>query len=113
MSTVPNRGNQATVRSRPRLNRQVTEQTLTSRLSREEYAMQIRCAWQKTIEGIIDCGTYLNEARAALGHGDYEAMIASDLPFTTATARKLRKIAANPVLANRAHVHALPAHWGT
>jgi hypothetical protein len=85
----------------------------TSRLSRQEYAMRIRHAWQKTVEGIIEAGVCLVEAKKTLDHGEFEKMIEEDLPFTASTARRLMSIARNPVLANRAHVHALPAHWGT
>ncbi|WP_455182961.1 DUF3102 domain-containing protein [Azospirillum palustre] len=42
----------------------------------------------------IIVGRCLNEAKAALLHGEYEAMVATDLPFSTSTARKLREIAA-------------------
>lgn len=34
------------------------------------------------------------KAKAALPHGECEAMVATDLPFSTSTARKLREIAA-------------------
>ncbi|MGE5141730.1 MAG: hypothetical protein ACM3JD_19870, partial [Rudaea sp.] len=46
-------------------------------------------------------------------HGEYEKMIEQDLPFSPSTARKLVAIACNPILSDRAHVHALPPHWGT
>lgn len=62
--------------------------------TREEFAADIRREWSNALEATIAVGRRLNEAKAALPHGEYEAMVASDLPFSTSTARKLREIAA-------------------
>jgi hypothetical protein len=78
-----------------------------------EWADQIKSAWQKSVEGIIECGRLLIEAKAALLHGKFEAMVEADLPFSLRTAERLMKIAGNDRLANPTHVSLLPPHWGT
>ena len=48
-----------------------------------------------------------------LAHGEYEAMIERDLPFSSSTAQRLAKIAHHPVLSKAAHAQALPPSWMT
>ena len=81
--------------------------------SRQEYAMRIGGAWRNAVECYIEAGSWLVEAKKELEHGEFEAMIREELPFTESTARRLMNIALHPVLANRAHVNDLPASWGT
>jgi hypothetical protein len=61
---------------------------------------------EKDVEAIIVRGRLLIEAHDELEHGTYEATVKRH--FDLSYARKLRIIAAHPVLSNRAHVHALP-----
>jgi hypothetical protein len=77
------------------------------------WAGKIFSAWQKTVESYIEVGQLLIEARQNLAHGEYEAMIKSDLPFSAATARKLVAIADHQVLSNRSHGNVLPSNWTT
>jgi hypothetical protein len=58
------------------------------------------------VENIIARGGILIEAHEELERGSYEATVKRHLDLSYA--RKLRIIAAHPVIANRAHVHALP-----
>lgn len=58
------------------------------------------------VENIIARGRLLSEAADELARGSYEATVKRH--FDLSYARKLRIIAAHPVLSNRAHVHALP-----
>lgn len=62
--------------------------------SRAEFVADIRREWTNALEATVQVGRRLNEAKAALPHGEYEAMIESELPFSPATARKLREVAA-------------------
>jgi N6-adenosine-specific RNA methylase IME4 len=80
---------------------------------RELWAERITAAWRSTVEGIFAVGRLLSEAKDELAHGDFEAMIEADLPFKPSTARRLMIISSDERLSNRAHVHALPPHWGT
>src|SRR5262245_56355941 len=61
---------------------------------------------EKDVEAIIARGRLLIEAHDELEHGSYEATV--ERHFNLSYARKLRIIAAHPVVSNRAHVHALP-----
>lgn len=55
----------------------------------------------------------LIEAKQVLPHGDFGAMIESDLPFGEATARKLMAIADDRRLSNRSQWNVLPPTWTT
>ena len=82
----------------------------------EEHAARINEAWQKTLDGVIETGLRILDARHgsnALPHGDFEDMVRSKLNFAPSTARSLMAIASNKVLANRQYVDDLPASWGT
>jgi hypothetical protein len=81
--------------------------------TRHEHATRISGVWRKAVECIIEAGSLLIEAKEELDHGEFEAMIRDELPFTESTARRLMSIASHPVLANRAHVNVLPPSWGT
>lgn len=61
--------------------------------TRQEFVADIQRQWSNALEATVAIGRRLNEAKAALPHGEYEAMVASDLPFSSATARKLRECA--------------------
>ncbi|MGF7178289.1 DUF3102 domain-containing protein [Azospirillum doebereinerae] len=62
--------------------------------TRAEFAADIRREWTNALEATVAVGRRLTEAKAALPHGEYEAMVEADLPFSASTARKLREIAA-------------------
>lgn len=59
-----------------------------------------QAATGKTVESIIRTGKLLIEAKAKLKHGDFIAMLRSDLPFRERTAQRLMCIARRPNLAN-------------
>ena len=48
-----------------------------------------------------------------LEHGEFESMVESDPPFGPSTARRLKIIAEDARLSNRAHAHVLPPSWRT
>jgi N6-adenosine-specific RNA methylase IME4 len=80
---------------------------------RRDFAERITKAHGQAVGAFLETGRVLIEAKAALPHGDFEAMVETDLPFGSRTARMLMAIARHPVLANRKHVSALPPSWGT
>ena len=63
--------------------------------------------------GIIRIGRLLTDAKAALPHGEFGAMVKEDLPFQPTTAKYLRQIAGNTVLSNGHYSDHLPADWYT
>jgi hypothetical protein len=72
-----------------------------------------QAATGKTVESIIRTGKLLIEAKAKLKHGDFIAMLRSDLPFRERTAQRLMCIARRPNLANASTWTYLPAHLRT
>jgi hypothetical protein len=77
------------------------------------WAERITVAWQSSVEGILEAGRLLIEAKASLPHGEFAEMVESDLPFTPGTAARLMKIARDERITNPAHVPFLPPNWGT
>jgi hypothetical protein len=81
--------------------------------TRSDFAAEIIAASKQTIEGILKLGHTLIAAKAALDHGQFLEMIEHDLPFTSSTAERLMKIAADSRITNTAHAQLLPFAWGT
>jgi N6-adenosine-specific RNA methylase IME4 len=86
----------------------------TSTAPREsEWAKRIRACWQQSLHSILETGRLLQQAKLALEHGDWTAMVECELPFDIRTAQRLMAIAADPRLTNAAHAPLLPPHWMT
>jgi N6-adenosine-specific RNA methylase IME4 len=81
--------------------------------SRAEWATRINEAWQRSLAGVLDAGRALIEAKAALDHGEFMAMIDNELPFGVNMVGRLMKIARNPELVNSDHSQILPTSWQT
>lgn len=82
---------------------------LTNTRSRPEWAEIIGSDWRHSIESIIQTGHDLIAAKAELPHGEFTAMVESDLPFDASTGRRLRALAEHPMITNCANTHDLPA----
>lgn len=62
--------------------------------TREDYAGEIRRLWQRAHDTFVLIGRRLNQAKETLPHGEFEAMIARELPFSPSVGRRLRAVAA-------------------
>jgi N6-adenosine-specific RNA methylase IME4 len=78
-----------------------------------EFAAKITACCQRSVEAVFETGMLLIRAKATLPHGEFEAMVAGDLPFGPRSARMLMAIAADPRLLNRNQGSVLPASWRT
>lgn len=78
--------------------------------TRQQWADAINTEWRKSIEGIIRTGEMLEQAAHGL-RGEYAKMVTSDLPFTLATADKLRRIARHPAIRDSSEPTSLPSSW--
>jgi hypothetical protein len=85
----------------------------TNKADRKEHAARINAAWQRGVEAIIETGLRIIDAREALEHGEYIAMVENDLHCSRTTAFKLVAVASNKTLSNVSHVKHLPSSWGT
>jgi len=81
--------------------------------TREQWAAHISTVFGRAVQSIIETGEALAKAKRSLPHGEFEAMVRHDLPFSEATARKLRRIARHSVLSDRSKWNALPPSWTT
>ena len=77
------------------------------------WARRIADAWNASRQAVIGIGALLIEAKAALPHGKFEAMVKKDLPFGPRTARRLMAITADPRIADRTHGSDLPPSMRT
>ncbi len=58
-----------------------------------EFVAEIGKLWDEAQEKFLTIGRYLIQAKARLKHGEFEAMIASQLPFGRGVAYQLRMVA--------------------
>lgn len=81
--------------------------------SSHSWAELIAAAWRQSVNGVIRAGQLLNEAKAALPHGEYLQMVENALPFKARTAQRLMAIAQDERITNATHATLLPQHWTT
>jgi len=61
--------------------------------TRQEFTQEIRYHWSRSRKEFLSIGRYLNRAKDILPHGEFEAMIESDMPFSVETAFRFRAVA--------------------
>jgi adenine-specific DNA-methyltransferase len=87
----------------------------------EYWADRIRKKLGESAQNVIDAGRLLIEAKAKVGHGNFERMfsdhddpVSDPLPFGGRTARRLMAVADEDCwLSKRTHASVLPASWMT
>jgi hypothetical protein len=73
-----------------------------------QWVDRIRPHLAQAVEGIVEAGRQLNEAKAALPHGQFGPLL-DHLDLSRQMANRFMRVASNPVLANRSPVGGLPA----
>ena len=83
--------------------------------TRQHHVELIAAAWRKGVDSIIETGQRLIDAKndPNIAHGEFLAMIESDLPFGARTAQRLMAIASHPVISKATHASYLPPSWMT
>jgi hypothetical protein len=76
------------------------------------FANRFNVAWRKAVEGIIESGKILAEAKEALS-GRFIGFVQSRLGMSPRTAERLMAIAADTWITDSTHVSSLPPSWGT
>ncbi|MGF7213591.1 hypothetical protein GGE65_008237 [Skermanella aerolata] len=61
--------------------------------SRESAVSEIHRLWNNAQQHFVSIGRWLNAAKDALPHGEYEQMVVEQLPFSPSIARQLRTAA--------------------
>jgi hypothetical protein len=79
---------------------------------REDFAREISALWQRAQSTFLKIGQYLNLAKQRLPHGEFNAMIERDLPFSPRTAFQIRA-AATAVASGRLPLEQLPPNYTT
>ena len=67
----------------------------------------------RAVQGIIEVGKGIKEAKDDLPSGEFMTLIKFDLGMDMRKAKKLMRIARHPVLSNSAHGPNLPPEWKT
>jgi hypothetical protein len=60
--------------------------------NRQDFAREIRTLWDDARDRVLRIGKMLVQAKATLGHGEFERMIDQDLPFTKSVAFQIRTV---------------------
>src|SRR5690242_16827099 len=81
--------------------------------TRGDFVALIGATYGKTVEGFVEIGRLLNQAKAELAHGEFLDMVERDLPFGPRTANKLMAIGTHATVSNKTHESHLPAAWST
>ena len=55
----------------------------------EAWALRINSAWRRSLEAVIETGRLLIDAKSRLKHGQWQAMIETQLDFSADTAQRL------------------------
>lgn len=86
----------------------------------EEYAGRIAPEWRRSVEGILETGALLLEAKRRLPLGEFgrlfagaEQAVAAPLPFKARSGQVLMRVASHEVLADPQYIAHLPPSWGT
>jgi N6-adenosine-specific RNA methylase IME4 len=74
-----------------------------------DFIVRIAASWRRTREAAIETGRLLLDAKQALPHGEFGAMIDGWLPFGRRWAQHLMAIAGDARLSNAKHASLLPA----
>jgi DNA modification methylase len=87
----------------------------------EYWVIAVRGKLGESASRVIEAGRMLIEAKAKVGHGNFERMfsnhddpVADALPFSSQTGRRLMAVADDQCwLSKQTHVSVLPSSWGT
>ena len=90
---------------------------MSNALTRTEWATRIGSRWQEACAGMREAtfqiGHDLIQSKKELDHGEFIAMIESDLPFGKRSAQMFKAIAEDDRLSKAKSISLLPPHWGT
>lgn len=86
----------------------------------EYYAATINTEWRKSVDGILEVGRLLLQAKRICDHGEFlrlfkghDNAVSEPVPFTESTGRMLMAVASNEVISNRDFGNDLPQSWRT
>jgi hypothetical protein len=79
---------------------------------KDSYVREISRLWRQAQDSFVTIGRYLIEAKRRLQHGEFEAMVASELPFSKTVAYQLR-LAADAILSGRLDKEQVPPSYST
>lgn len=78
-----------------------------------QYGQHLRAAYGQTVEGVFQVGRELLQAKEELPHGEFEAMVEKDLPFSVRAAHCYMVISKSANFQNMNNVQILPSELDT
>jgi N6-adenosine-specific RNA methylase IME4 len=91
----------------------VVEGQLAEYRTPEEWGVIVRADLGQSVQGVIDAGRHLREAKAQIEHGQWEKWLDAEVGITRPTANRLMLVAGHPTISNRSHANGLPSSWDT
>jgi hypothetical protein len=82
-------------------------------LNKPEWINQVKAAWRKSIEGIVETGRLLLLGHASIPPAEFDELVPHEFGFSASMARKLMVIAKDERITNCAIWHKLPRAWTT
>lgn len=86
------------------------ENTVRQCATKDEFKQEIGALWASAMDKFLLIGRYLIMAKATLPHGEYQAMVTAELPFSYHIAYQLKTVAEN---ADRISRDRLPRSYST
>lgn len=81
--------------------------------SPQEWGAIVRADLGRSVQGVLDAGRHLREAKEQLGHGEWEPWLQAEVGITRQSAARLMEVSRHPAISNGTHVFQLPPSWGT
>lgn len=89
------------------------EGELTEYRTPEEWGAVVRADLGRSVQGVIDAGRHLREAKAQIDHGAWLPWLSGEVGIGEDSAQRLMAVSRHDAIANTAHVRYLPASWST
>jgi hypothetical protein len=80
---------------------------------RQYYIQAVNLRWNKTLDGILEIGALLNEAKRRLDKEDFSLLTKVDLSFDYSVIRKFMRLASSSRITDPANRGILPPSWNT
>jgi hypothetical protein len=76
---------------------------------RKEFAQKLQALQRRTVDDLFEMGRVLIQAKAALPHGEWTALVTEDMHWNMNAAQRLMAVARHPTLSKTATLPLLPA----
>ncbi len=86
---------------------------IPNKKSRKYWKSKIQIVWKQATESFLEVGNLLTQSKEELEHGEFLALIETELPFSPRTSQMLMAISKDRRISNTNHSSYLPPSWRT